>query len=250
MIKIFNHYLHRQTLFQIFVDAFLVFFTVVAAVIWQSGDVNAVSTAITCAGLLTLGLLAINAGLGFYQRVHNRTLAQSRSRAMLSLCLTLPLAYVILQWVPLQAEHQKVLGLCVLAGLLLIMVRQVTVSHSKSQSMLRQRVLVFGTGTRAKLVGRTLQKSDPSIDLVGYYASPNEAVAEVSAWGVLSPNKSLTDIVLEEQVDEIVVALAERRGGSMPLRELLDCKLLGVRVVDIATRIQSGLGSDHGQAYF
>jgi hypothetical protein len=32
------------------------------------------------------------------------------------------------------------------------------------------------------------------------------------------------------QVDEIVVALAERRGGSMPLRELLDCKLQGVRV--------------------
>lgn len=107
---------------------------------------------------------------------------------------------------------------------------------------MRQRVLIFGTGTRAKLVGRTLQKSDPSVDLVGYYAGPNEAVAEVSAWGVLSPNKSLTDIVLEQQVDEIVIALAERRGGSMPLRELLDCKLHGVRVVDIATHFEKTLG--------
>lgn len=108
--------------------------------------------------------------------------------------------------------------------------------------MMRQRVLVFGTGTRAKLVGRTLQKSDPHVDLVGYYASPNESVAEVSAWGILSPNMSLTDIVMEQQVDEIVVALTERRGGSMPLRELLDCKLQGVQVVDIATHFEKTLG--------
>jgi sugar transferase (PEP-CTERM system associated) len=36
--------------------------------------------------------------------------------------------------------------------------------------------------------------------------------------------------------------LAERRGGSMPLRELLDCKLLGVRVVDVATHFEKTLG--------
>jgi len=119
---------------------------------------------------------------------------------------------------------------------------RVHVGHSSAQSLMRQRVLVFGTGTRAKLVGRTLQKSDPHVDLVGYYASPNEAVAEVSAWGILSPNTSLTDIVMEQQVDEIVVALAERRGGSMPLRELLDCKLHGVRVVDMATHFEKTLG--------
>jgi len=53
---------------------------------------------------------------------------------------------------------------------------------------------------------------------------------------------SLTDIVKEQQVDEIVVALSERRGGSMPLRELLDCKLQGVKVVDIATHFERTLG--------
>jgi len=107
---------------------------------------------------------------------------------------------------------------------------------------MRQRVLVFGTGARAKLVGRTLKKSDPNVDLVGYYASPNEVEAEVSTRGLLLPEKSLTDIVMDEQVDEIVIALSERRGGSMPLRELLDCKLRGVRVVDIATHFEETLG--------
>ena len=55
-------------------------------------------------------------------------------------------------------------------------------------------------------------------------------------------NNSLTDIVTHYQVDLIVVALSERRGGSMPLRELLDCKLKGVRVVDIETHFERSLG--------
>jgi sugar transferase (PEP-CTERM system associated) len=52
----------------------------------------------------------------------------------------------------------------------------------------------------------------------------------------------LTDFIREQQIDEVVVALAERRHGSMPMRELLECKLHGVRVVDIATYFEETLG--------
>lgn len=243
MIKIFNHYIHRRTLLQIILDFGLILGTVLLSVGWRTHDLaRAASAALPSAALLAAAALAINAALGFYQRVHNRSVAQSRARAFLSLFLMLPLAYIILRVLPLGLENRDFVALSVVAGLVLMMVHRVYVGHSSAQSMLRQRVLIFGTGTRAKLVGRTLQRSDPHVDLVGYYASPNEAVAEVSAWGILSPNTSLTDIVMEQQVDEIVVALAERRGGSMPLRELLDCKLQGVRVVDMATHFEKTLG--------
>ncbi len=243
MIKIFNHYIHRRTLLQIILDFGLIIITVLLSFGWRTPDLGlAASAALPSAALLAAGALAINAALGFYQRVHNRSVAQSRARATLSFFLILPLAYIILRVLPLGLDNRDFVALSVVAGVVVMLVHRVYVGHSSAQSMLRQRVLVFGTGTRAKLVGRTLQRSDPHIDLVGYYASPNEAVAEVSAWGILSPNTSLTDIVMEQQVDEIVVALAERRGGSMPLRELLDCKLQGVRVVDMATHFEKTLG--------
>ena len=243
MIKIFNHYIHRRTLFQIIFDFGFIICTVLLSVGWHTPDlILAASAALPSAALLAVAALAINAALGFYQRVHNRSVSQSRARAVLSLFLILPLAYIILRVLPLGLNDRDFVALSVVGGMVLMLVNRVYVGHSSAQSMLRQRVLVFGTGTRAKLVGRTLQRSDPHIDLVGYYASPNEAVAEVSAWGILSPNTSLTDIVMEQQVDEIVVALAERRGGSMPLRELLDCKLQGVRVVDMATHFEKTLG--------
>jgi hypothetical protein len=38
------------------------------------------------------------------------------------------------------------------------------------------------------------------------------------------------------------VALTERRSGSMPLRQLLDCKLSGIKVYDIATHFEKTLG--------
>jgi lipopolysaccharide/colanic/teichoic acid biosynthesis glycosyltransferase len=243
MIKIFNHYIHKRTVLQLLLDFGLILGTVLLATGIHTPDLaRAASAALPSAVLLAIAALTINAALGFYQRVHNRTVAQSRARAVLSLCLILPLAYVVLRVLPLGLEDQDFVSLSVVGGVLLMLIHRVHVGHSSAQSMMRQRVLVFGTGTRAKLVGRTLQKSDPHVDLVGYYASPNEAVAEVSAWGILSPNTSLTDIVMEQQVDEIVVALAERRGGSMPLRELLDCKLQGVRVVDMATHFEKTLG--------
>ena len=243
MIKIFNHYIHRRTILQLLLDFGLILGTVVLAIGWHMPNLaRAAFAALPSAVLLSIAALTINSALGFYQRVHNRSVAQSRARAVLSLCLILPLAYLILRVLPFGLGDQDFVAFSVVGGLVVMLMHRVHVGHSSAQSLMRQRVLVFGTGTRAKLVGRTLQKSDPHVDLVGYYASPNEAVAEVSAWGILSPNTSLTDIVMEQQVDEIVVALAERRGGSMPLRELLDCKLHGVRVVDMATHFEKTLG--------
>jgi sugar transferase (PEP-CTERM system associated) len=243
MIKIFNHYFPRRTLLQIFLDFGLVIVTVVAAVMWRVPDlVSGISVAVTSACLLATGMVAINSALGLYERVHSRSIMQSRARGALSLLLTLGLAYAILGVLPLRRVDLEFLAVTISAGIFIVLFHRISVAHSTPQSKLRTRVLVFGTGMRAKLVSKSLKRSDPNVDLVGFYAGPNEVKTEVSGWGLLSTTKPLTDLVAELQVDEIVVALTERRGGSMPLRELLDCKLHGVRVVDIATHFEQTLG--------
>lgn len=243
MIKIFNHYFHKRTLFHIFFDLGLVFVTVVTSFLSQvANSVSAVFIVVTISLLLAMGILLINTGLGFYQRVHKLTHNQVRVRAVLSLCLSLPLAYGIFRMSPLRQEDEGAFALALLSAMVLMLMHRVYVVHATPKSMMRQRVLVYGSGTSARLVGSMLKQSDPNVDLVGYYASPNEVVTEACGTGLLSADKSLTDIVLKERVDEIVVALSERRGGSMPLRELLDCKLHGVRVVDIATHFEKTLG--------
>ena len=188
--------------------------------------------------VLGAAMLLVNYGLGFYQRVHSRSLGLTGARAVLALLCLLPVMYLVARHLP----NTKTSGLMLAAAVTAILAMRVLAMYTMPTSLMRQRVLIFGTGTRAKMVGKELLRSDPTVDLVGYYAGPNEQEAMVSAWGLLSMTNSLTDIVAEQKVDEIVVALTERRGGSMPLRELLDCKLQGVRVVDIETHFERTLG--------
>jgi len=243
VIKIFNHYFHKRTLLKIGFDLALVLAAIVIAIFSQVADAASASPRVVSTSLvLALGIVFINAALGFYQRVQSCTLGQSRARAVLSLCLSLPLAYAVFSWSPLHFVDETVLVLALLAALVVMLLHRVYVVHATPQVLMRQRVLVYGSGPRARLVGRALQHSDPNVNLVGYYAGPNESSEEAPAIRLLSSEKSLTDIVLQEQIDEIVVALSERRGGSMPLRELLDCKLHGVRVVDMATHFEKTLG--------
>lgn len=243
MIKIFNLYFQKRTLAQFFLDFGLVLVSVMVAISLQVVDpIPNPWIVVTTSVLLAASILITNRALGFYQRVHSRTVAQTRARALMCWCLTLPLAYVLFRFSPLKLENGKIFIMTLMSGVALVLMHRVYTTHSAASAMMRQRVLVFGSGTGARLVGQSLQKSDPTVDLVGFYASPNETVKAVSGWGLLSTEQSLTDIVMAERVDEIVVALSERRGGSMPLRELLDCKLRGVRVIDIATHFEQTLG--------
>lgn len=245
MIKIFNCYFHKRTFLHILVDLGLMVITVVIAILLQvvnpaSAPVSSIVA--TAAVLFAVGILVINSGLGLYNRVHSRTVSQTSARAVLALLLSLPLSYLIFRLSPVKLEDGKAFMLALMTGLLIMLMHRVYATHIGPWALARQRVLVYGSGALAQRVGQSLKSSDPNIDFVGYFASPNEAVNEVSDWALLSREKSLTDIVQEARVDEIVVALSERRGGSMPLRELLDCKLQGVRVVDIATYFEMTLG--------
>jgi sugar transferase (PEP-CTERM system associated) len=58
----------------------------------------------------------------------------------------------------------------------------------------------------------------------------------------LSRSRSLLDTAHELNVNEIVIAVQERRGGVLPLHELLDCKLSGIDVLDLASYFERALG--------
>ena len=193
--------------------------------------------------ILAATMLVINTGLGLYQRIHNRTVTESRARAVLSLYLSVPIAYGIFGLLPMTAVSREFLQLSAMSAIFGMLVNRVSSSNSTSPGgMLTRRILVFGTGPRALAVKTALNKSDPSAEIVGFFPSPNEDGAAVPVNRILSRSKSLTETALSLDVHEIVVALTERRGGSMPLRELLDCKLHGIRVLDLASYFEQTLG--------
>src|SRR4029079_9549481 len=51
---------------------------------------------------------------------------------------------------------------------------------------------------------------------------------------VIARGATLEDAVRQLNVDEVIVAVRQQRGGILPLRDLLECRLHGVQITDLA----------------
>jgi dihydropteroate synthase len=74
-----------------------------------------------------------------------------------------------------------------------------------ASSMLVRRVLIFGAGEHSLAVRLALDKSDPNVQIVGFYPGTTEEIIQVPEDRVLPVSCSLTDTVRNLDVDEIVV---------------------------------------------
>lgn len=251
MIRLFNHYFRRQALLQVLLDLGLPVFTVIGFVLVQAQGADGVVPAATRGLSLAACLLVINTASGLYQPAHGRTLSQSCARAALALLLALPVAYVILGLLPAELGNRDSIRWAAIVCVAGVIGHRVHAAHAPNRLSPHSRVLIFGSGKPAQQVGKALREAHPQTQIVGYFPGPNEPCSAITAGELLTGRASLRACAIELNADEIVVALTERRGGSMPLRELLDCKVDGIRVSDMSTHFERMLGQiriDHVHA--
>ncbi len=108
-----------------------------------------------------------------------------------------------------------------------------------------RRVLVIGTGPDAQSVAADLSKNRSArYQVVGFYPtegaespSPNPVHMRVFAAGL-----PVEQIVQQHRVDEVIVAVREQRGGTVPMDQLLACRMHGVPVLDLAAFFERANG--------
>lgn len=243
MTRILNHSVHRQTLLRVSADTALLAMAMLLVFAWQSGGLESwMPLAGTHVLSLAASLFVIGTASGIYEKSSQTSIVQTLGRASLVLLIALPLTYVIFSLLPESLPNRSAVRIAAMVGVAAVVLRRVYVTHWGAQPRVRSRVLVFGAGPAAQIVGETLRSTDPNAEIVGFLPGPNEKEVAVAQAQVLHSGKSLIETARELGVDEIIVALTERRAGSMPLRELLDCKLFGVKVYDVATHFEKRLG--------
>jgi sugar transferase (PEP-CTERM system associated) len=101
---------------------------------------------------------------------------------------------------------------------------------------MQERILFVGTGHTARKVARQiLGQRDFAYSVIGFIADDASRVGErIVNPGVVGTPADIPGMIARNEVDRIVVGLADRR-GKLPVQELLQAKMAGVRVEDATT---------------
>lgn len=243
MVRVFSHWFPANTVAQFVFDTVLLFFSVVFAAVWFERGQLPLDLVLPSALLFALVMVALNTALGVYRNDVRRSKLQVLARTAMSWLLALPVAYSIFAALPWgEAGHDAFKLSALLALGALMLVRSVS-ARSSAAKMLGRRVLVLGTGAEAADVEYSIKRSDSCAKIVGFVGVQSSDVPHVSAASILPRGTSLIDTVRASQAEEVIVAVRERRGIGLPLKELLDCKLAGVRVLDLSSHFERA----HGQ---
>jgi len=109
------------------------------------------------------------------------------------------------------------------------------------ENVFKRRTLVFGAGQRAKVLTNLRRKADRrGFKIVSMVPAPGDVLDE-SSESVATDMQSIAQLVDELQVDEVVIAMDDRR-GNLPIRELLTLKLQGVEIIDIVEFLERESG--------
>jgi len=110
-----------------------------------------------------------------------------------------------------------------------------------AKSKLKRRILVLGAGDKAKSISNIHRRADTrGFEIVGFLCMPGD-LSVIQNSKVIDKSVKLTDLCEELNVDEIVVAVDDRR-KSLPVEDILQCKMNGVTVIDLLTFFERETG--------
>ncbi|TAH47928.1 MAG: TIGR03013 family PEP-CTERM/XrtA system glycosyltransferase [Betaproteobacteria bacterium] len=236
MLKVFSHYFPLHTLQQALFDAALLFLLVVVTIWSQVHPETSFWTTITpSASVFAISMVGLNSAMGLYRPVRQRSNRQAFVRVVLSVIVSVPVAFLAFGVLPWGSPTNEAAQWSVVLGLGLVLLGRVVVNQRQAAVMFAPRLLIIGTGHDALAVYRDLtQPLQRSVDVIGFFPSDRQEEVAVDPAEILAGG-NLVQLVRKHRVNEIIVAVRERRGGALPLRELLDCKLAGVRVLDLSS---------------
>jgi len=204
---------------------------------WHSDFGSFMPKALVYVLLLQLSLLAF----GVYQRQAGRFLNMLVLRIASGLLLGMIPLGVFFYMVPTFFLGRDVLFLAVLIGFILIVIVRLFFSNVIKESNVWTRILVLGAGEGAAYIHAAAVSGElAGLNIVAYVAMPSDK--EASNDKAITLDDSLIHYVENQDIDEIVIAVDDRRSAGYPTKELIDCKMSGVNVLDLVTFFERRAG--------
>lgn len=243
--RLFNYYVPTEFVLLAVIEFFILMLSLSLALeVWFYDHDSAMSfvsylpRVFLYAAVMQLSMVAF----GLYQRLHGRFLDVLILRIGSSLLLGLIPLGIFFYFMPSLFHAWGVLALTVFFSFFFISLIRLYFRRTIKKHNLWSRVLVLGSGEKAKLIKAAEKAGElEGLNIIGYVSLSGDN----THWHdekTITLDKRLVKYVQEHYIDEIVLAMDDRRNSQIPPGDLLDCKMSGVDIVDMATFFERRTG--------
>ena len=242
-VRLFRHYLHLPYLVLGILDLLVLVVAFFIAVFFRYfGHLSMLQESWTYVLPSALGFGAINILVMVALAVHQSKLEEGLTgmmlRTILCLIISLPIAFMAAYLSP---DHfwylggEGVVSSASVFGFLMLGIVRSIFFRIVGVNRFRRRVLVLGAGERALQLDADLQSplDRKGFNLIGFMRGSEDQVqiGEEKLIG-FKEGETLQALADRLRIDEIVVAVDDRRKGGLPMEELLECRMKGVAIID------------------
>ena len=248
-LRIFNGHIHRLGVLAL-VEAAVVVLALHAAIFIRFAGFSTTLTAFESsrgpiwprALAIALVFILALAALGLYQLRQRARFTGVFVRLLIAVAVAYVAAALLFYAVPALDVGRGVMGLTGGFALVGLALTRFMFYRTVDEDFFKRRVLVWGAGARARTIGSRLRRrtDQRGFRIVGYVRAPSDA-GDVPKGPLFRANPGLLRLALRSRIEEIVVAMDDRRRG-FPTADLLECRLRGIQVTDLLTFLERESG--------
>ncbi len=181
----------------------------------------------------------------FAMGLYSRDLRDRPGLVILRIALSFALGLLILETIDrmfqlelLHMDMQLVALSCSFLGI----ISSRLVFYKQTEKALKHKTLILGTGEKAQHLQRLRRSTDSfGVQIMGYVDINEHKDCYIAEENLVQLDGSLSQYVKDNDIREIVIAVDDRR-SNIPHDDLLECKMLGINVIDITSYLERQLG--------
>lgn len=239
-MKISNHYISRITVTLLVLETIsavgAIYISGMIRLLESNASLDSISDYFLPAALMFALCIIFSMNVfGMYHLNARERVRETFLRLMPSFALAVGVLSLIFYSIPSLYLDRKLTSFALIIAALLITFIRILVFKTSESIFLRSRIIFLGTGSLAQQCHELAitNESHHEYDVIGF-VPVDQIENNVLSKFILAGDASLFSLAMKHNADEIVVAVQNRRDGQLPIDDLLECKLNGIRVIDAA----------------
>jgi len=235
MLRMFKHHVPKSLVFLGLLEALILMASIEfgARIRLESIDttvtpfLDRLPATLTFTAIVYIAMLAV----GMYQQECCRDLRMTFVRMLAAFAGSMAVMALVFYITPQLLIWRSIAAIALIFAAVGIMLARIIFQHVVDMSVFKRRVVVLGAGKRAAKI-RELEKNNSAGYRVVSYIQMRDDETEIPEAKPREDVESLHRYADALQAGEFVLANEERR-GTMPVSELIQCKLRGMRIYDL-----------------